>query len=299
MSRHLIHAYKWEGKVMHIGIISNKIKDIDLKITEYIAKWLNEKGLSAYTTPDVALSLKARTISIERNKLYELCDHLIVIGGDGTILGVAEAASRYNLPIVGVNLGRVGFLADIEPQEVEASLEKLLQGDYQIEERMMLRASIMDPQGKQYTFDALNDINFTRGGFSKLVEFEICVNHQLCDIYPADGVIVSSPTGSTAYNLSAGGPIVVPHAHNYIITPICPHTLSAKSIILSDQDTVQIRTLEETKDMALSIDGKQKMYLTAQHVVHVERAPYVTRLIKLSHQKFFDILRRKIVERRR
>ena len=178
-------------------------------------------------------------------------------------------------------------------------MQKLLEGVYEIEERMMLKATIISPEDEKYVFHALNDINVTRGSFARLVEFEIRINNELCDIYPADGMIVSSPTGSTAYNLSAGGPILVPHANTYVVTPICPHTLYAKSIILSDHDTIQIATLEEAKDMALSIDGRLKMYLTPQHVVHIERATQVTKLIKLSERKFFDILREKIVERRR
>lgn len=294
-----MNAYKWGDRMKHIGIIPNRLKDTDLKVTERIATWFNKNNLSAYTTPDIAEHIQAHTIAVSERELYEICDSLIVIGGDGTILSVAEAASIKDIPIVGVNLGRLGFLADIEPQEIEVSLQKLLEGVYEIEERMMLKATIISPEDEKYVFHALNDINVTRGSFARLVEFEIRINNELCDIYPADGMIVSSPTGSTAYNLSAGGPILVPHANTYVVTPICPHTLYAKSIILSDHDTIQIATLEEAKDMALSIDGRLKMYLTPQHVVHIERATQVTKLIKLSERKFFDILREKIVERRR
>ncbi|QEH68926.1 NAD(+)/NADH kinase [Cellulosilyticum sp. WCF-2] len=294
-----MNAYKWGDRMKHIGIIPNRLKDTDLKVTERIATWFNKNNLSAYTTPDIAEHIQAHTIAVSEKELYEICDSLIVIGGDGTILSVAEAASIKDIPIVGVNLGRLGFLADIEPQEIEVSLQKLLEGVYEIEERMMLKATIISPEDEKYVFHALNDINVTRGSFARLVEFEIRINNELCDIYPADGMIVSSPTGSTAYNLSAGGPILVPHANTYVVTPICPHTLYAKSIILSDHDTIQIATLEEAKDMALSIDGRLKMYLTPQHVVHIERATQVTKLIKLSERKFFDILREKIVERRR
>lgn len=294
-----MNAYKWGDRMKHIGIIPNRLKDTDLKVTERIATWFNKNNLSAYTTPDIAEHIQAHTIAVSEKELYEICDSLIVIGGDGTILSVAEVASIKDIPIVGVNLGRLGFLADIEPQEIEVSLQKLLEGVYEIEERMMLKATIISPEDEKYVFHALNDINVTRGSFARLVEFEIRINNELCDIYPADGMIVSSPTGSTAYNLSAGGPILVPHANTYVVTPICPHTLYAKSIILSDHDTIQIATLEEAKDMALSIDGRLKMYLTPQHVVHIERATQVTKLIKLSERKFFDILREKIVERRR
>lgn len=282
----------------HIGVVPNRVKDIDLKVTHHIAEWLNQHGHAPYMTSLVAKEMTEQVISVETDELYKTCDALIVVGGDGTILGEAQAASREDLPIVGVNLGRIGFLADIEMEEVDKALEKLLAGDYQIEERMMLQATIIGPDGHEEVFHALNDINITRGSFSRIVEFEISVNEELCDIYRADGIIVATPTGSTAYNLSAGGPIVVPHAHTYVVTPICPHTIYSKSIMLCAEDRVCIKTLEETKDMALSIDGKQSAYLTPQHELYVQKSPYVTRLIKISERKFFEILRQKIVERR-
>lgn len=287
-------------RLNHIGIIPNLMKDKDLQVTKRITNWLNAHNLAAYINEEVASKVDAHVIGVKEEELYKICDGLIVIGGDGTILGVAEAASQEDIPILGINLGRLGFLADIEPYEVESALEKLiLKEAYRIEERMMLRATIIGASGEINVFHALNDVNVTRGSFSRLVEFEICVNDELSDIYPADGVIVATPTGSTAYNLSAGGPIVVPHANTYIVTPICPHTIYSKSVILCDQDKVRIKTLEETKDMALSLDGKLKMYLTSQDEVLIERSPYVAKLIKTSDRKFFEILREKIVERRR
>lgn len=285
-------------KLKHIGIVANLMKDEALVYTQRIAKWLNDHNLAPYMPEEVAMHMKEHVIPVDHDMLYEACDCLLVVGGDGTILGEAEAASQRQIPIVGVNLGRLGFLADIETGEIEQALNKLIHGQYKIEERMMLRATIVDPSGEHYVFHALNDINVTRGSFSRIVEFEITVNEELSDIYRADGVIVASPTGSTAYNLSAGGPIIVPHANTYVVTPICPHTIYSKSVMLYDEDKVRIRILEETEEMALSIDGKLKMYIKPQQAVYVERSPYVTQLIKISDRKFFEILRQKIVERR-
>lgn len=284
----------------HIGIIPNVLKDRHLEITAEIARYLTENGLNVYTTSEIARQLDSQVIILEEAALYESCDAIIAIGGDGTILSVAEKACVKDVPIVGVNLGRIGFLADIEPQDIEVCLQKLLNCDYTVEERMMLKATIIEPDGQEHVYHALNDVNITRDSFSRIVEFEIRVNNELSDFYRADGIIVSTPTGSTAYNLSAGGPIVVPHAKTYIITPICPHTIYSKSIMISDTDCVEIQTVEEEdKHMALSIDGKPKMYLMPNQVVHIEKSPYVTKLIKLSERKFFEILRAKIVERRR
>lgn len=287
------------SRLKHIGIIPNLNKDIDLNFTRRITKWLNEKQILPYMSKEIATMMEGNVIAVEKEELYKISDCLIVIGGDGTILSVAEYACLYDVPIVGVNLGRLGFLADIEPNEIERALEKLIQENYKIEERMMLRATIIEPNGQKSVFNALNEINVSRGSFSRLVEFKICINDALSDIYPADGVIVATPTGSTAYNLSAGGPIVAPLAQTYVVTPICPHTLHSKSMMLCKEDKVQIQTLEETKDMALSMDGQLKMYLTPQDIVQIECSPYVTKLIKISERKFFEILREKIVERRR
>lgn len=282
-----------------IGIIPNQFKDHNLTVTKQIVRWINQKGMTVYTTEEIERELGEEVQSLGEQALYESCECVIAIGGDGTILGVAEKACTKDVPIIGINLGRVGFLTDIEPQEIEKALEKLLQGDYEIEERMMLQATVISPAGEEQVFHALNDINVTRGSLSRIAEFELHVNGDLCDIYPADGVIVSTPTGSTAYNLSAGGPIVVPHVNAYIITPICPHTIYSKSIILSEKDHMAVRVLEDDKDTALSIDGKLKMYLTPYHTVRIEKSAYVTKLIKLFERKFFNVLTEKILERRR
>lgn len=283
-----------------IGIIPNKFKDKDFKIADKIANFLIKEGLEVYVIEEVANVLTVKVSVLNESDIYVKCDCIIAIGGDGTILNVAEGACKRNVPIIGVNLGRLGFLADIELQEMEEALTKILHEEYTIDERMMLRATVTGPDGATQVFHALNDVNVTRGSFSRIVDFQISVNNDLCDIYPADGIIVSTPTGSTAYNLSAGGPIMLPGTDTYIITPICPHTLYSKSIIVSKDDSVEIRTLEDhDKSMALSVDGKLKMNLTAQCIVKIEKSPYVTKLIKCSERKFFDILRNKMVERRR
>jgi NAD+ kinase len=284
----------------HIGIIPNLLRDTDLNMTRTIAAWLVKEGFKVYATQHITEQVENISLSLTEGEIYKVCDIVIAIGGDGTILSVAEKACLVDVPIIGVNLGRLGFLADIEPADIADSLQKLLHEDYYIDERMMLKAKVIDPNGQEHIFHALNDINLTRGSFSRIAEFEILINGEFCDVYPADGIIVSTPTGSTAYNLSAGGPIVLPHTKVCIVTPICPHTIYSKSIIMSSEDTVQIKICHyDNINMELNIDGKTKMYLTPNHFIQIEKSPYVTRLVKLSELKFFEILRKKIVERRR
>ncbi len=283
-----------------VGIVPNLLKDKELEITQIVVNWLIEKGFNVYAAHHIAQKLGQHSIGINEEEIYKLCDIVITIGGDGTILSVAEKACISDVPIVGVNLGRLGFLADIEPADIDYSLSKLLEKDYRIEERMMLRVKVIAPNGQEHIFHALNDVNISRGSFSRIAEFEILVNGDLCDIYPADGVILSTPTGSTAYNLSAGGPIALPDAKSYILTPVCPHTIYSKSIILSEEDTVQIKICHhESMNIELNVDGKMKMYLTPNHFIAIQKSSYVTRLVKLSELNFFEILRKKIVERRR
>jgi NAD+ kinase len=284
----------------HIGIVPNLLKDTHLETTQMIADWLVNEGFNVYAAKHIVEQVRSIPFSVDEDEIYRLCDIIIAIGGDGTILSVAEKAYLADVPIVGVNLGRLGFLADIEQADVITSLGKLINNDYHIEERMMLKAKIIDPNGQEHVFHALNDVNITRGSFPRIAEFEILINGEFCDVYPADGIIASTPTGSTAYNLSAGGPIVVPHAKTYIVTPICPHTIYSRSIIIASEDSIQIKICNDGPiNMELSVDGKMKMYLTPNHFIQIERSPYVTRLIKLSELKFFEILRKKIVERRR
>lgn len=283
-----------------VGIIPNLLKDRDLCTTRQVVSWLKEKKYEIYITKHIANLLGEVQMGCSEERLFKQCDVIMAIGGDGTLLGVAQKACMQNVPIIGVNLGRLGFLADVETTEIDACLEKFMQGDYKIEERMMLRARVIDPKGEEHSFYALNDVNVTRGSSSRLTEFEIKVNDEVLDVYPADGVIIATPTGSTAYNLSAGGPMVMPCAKSIILTPICPHTIYSRSMIMSDMDKVRIQTHNyDGTQMELAIDGQMKLYITPGHIIEVEKSPYVTKLVKLSDLHFFEILRNKIVERRK
>ena len=281
-----------------IGIMPNLLRDTELTTTKVIVDWLKDKGFSSYVTAHIGAKIGEESTWTEE-QIYNECDAIIAIGGDGTILDVAQKACLYDVPILGVNLGRLGFLADVETSDVHELLEKLLDEEVQIEERMMLRAKVIEPSGQEHYFYALNDINITRGSGSRITEFELRVNDSLLDVYPADGVIVATPTGSTAYNLSAGGPIVIPYADNIIITPICPHTIYSRAIIVTGTDKLKIHTYNyENPHMALTAYGQSKMYITPAHNIQIDKSPYKVKLIKLSELNFFDILRKKIVERR-
>ncbi len=282
-----------------IGIIPNLIKDEELKMTQEVIKWFESHNFKALLTPTIAERLKRNDIGIAEDELYKSSDCIVVLGGDGTLLGVAQKAAIERVPIIGVNLGRLGFLTDIEKETALASFEKLVSGNYYIEERMMLDVEVISQDSGKSCFLALNDVSITRDSYSRLVDYSIYVNEQYADIYPADGIIISTPTGSTAYNLSAGGPIVDPKAHIMVITPICPHTIYARSIIVSEQDVIDICVPElQGGSVGISIDGKKVHHLVPGDMIRVTKSEQTVRLLKLSEYNFYDILRTKIVERR-
>ena len=283
---------------MKIGIIPNLSKDTDLKITTYLYNWLNEKQ-------DIEVLLNENIASIV-NHSYEGCsqefmfttsDVIIVLGGDGTLLSVARLAIIYNVPLFGINLGHLGFLAQAEVSNMFEELEKLLSGEYTIEKRIMLEAKIEEDNIQSENFIALNDIGITRGSLSRILRYKIFVNNNFVDLYAADGLVISSPTGSTAYSLSAGGPIVSPDADVLIITPICSHTLHSRSIIISGNDVVRVEACANNIEVMLSVDGQHGYKLKSGDVVTIKKSPHYTNLIKLNQRNFFEVLREKISEK--
>jgi NAD+ kinase len=222
----------------------------------------------------------------------------IVLGGDGTIIQAAYDLIRKRIPILGINLGTLGFLAEIEKGNLYEALDALFADKCQIESRMMLQGSINRNKNCVYTGSALNDVVITRSGFSRIISFSVFVNEELIDRYRGDGIIISTPTGSTGYNLSSGGPVVKPASQVMIITPICPHSLTARSIVVSSEDNVKIRIDKSKKtqeeEAIATFDGRMAILLQTEDVIDISKAQDETRLVKINQTSFFDILRTKI-----
>jgi len=282
---------------MKLGIIPNLTKDKDLNITRSILLWFANKDVEILLESEIAERLDYRNKGFSRETLYSSCDVIIVLGGDGTILNIARQSSHYDVPLFGINLGHLGFLAEAEISDMYLSLGKILNGDYFIEKRMMLEASVEGSEDESKELLALNDIIITKGMQSRMISFSIFINNSFFELYSADGIVISSPTGSTAYSLSAGGPIVSPDLNVLIITPICPHTLHNRSIVVSEKDEVRIEICEENPEVIISVDGQDSYKLNPGRVVKVRSSNCVTNLVKLKQRSFFDVLRRKISER--
>lgn len=282
---------------MKLGIIPNLTKDKDLNVTRSILLWFTNKGVEVLLESEIAECLDYEAGGFSREEMFSACEVIIVLGGDGTILNIARQSSQYDVPLFGINMGHLGFLAEAELSDMYLSLEKILKADYFVEKRMMLEASVEGNTDELKELLALNDISITKGTLSRMISFSIFINNSFFDLYYADGIVISSPTGSTAYSLSAGGPIVSPDLNVLVITPICPHTLHNRSIVVSEKDEVRIEICEENLEVMLSVDGQDSYKLIPGKVVNVRSSSCVTNLVKLKQRSFFDVLRRKISER--
>lgn len=220
---------------------------------------------------------------------------VIVLGGDGTILRVARELAGKDIPILGVNLGQMGFLAEVEPAMLESALQKLVDGFYTISHRSMLAASVIRDGKLVADYSALNDIVIAKGTVSRIVYVDTFVNDKYLESYPADGIIVSTPTGSTGYSLSAGGPIVNPALDIMIITPICPHLLHHRSVIVSSTERISMQVNSQAEVM-LTVDGQVTFPLQDQDVIQVTSAVLTTPLVQLQDSDFYVLLHRKLMK---
>jgi len=237
-----------------------------------------------------------------QSRLNGRFDLMIAVGGDGTILRGARAASPYGIPILGVNLGKIGFLSEIRLNEVGSSVSKVLKGNYELDERMMIRAEIFRKKRKIASMAALNDIVISKSGIARLIKFTMSVDGEVVRDHNADGIIISTPTGSTAYNLSVGGPIVYPIHPMFIISAICPYNMSDRSLVIAarrDLRLVEIsirinKTQGEGGGVLMTADGQEVVQLKSDDEIVFREAPYKTKFIRLKKYHFFRVLKEKL-----
>lgn len=279
------------------GIIVNLTKDIGLNFTAKIVEWLEEKKCQVFLPEIAAEQLQRQDLALSPLEIYKQADFVMVLGGDGTLLGVARQILWLGTPILGVNLGHLGFITEVETEDLFASLERILEGQYKIEERMLIEASVIKDGVEVENFYCLNDVGITRGTLSRIITLETYINGSYVDTYSGDGMLVSTPTGSTAYSLSAGGPIISPWVDVILITPICPHSLSSRSIVVSREEIIEINIVNNYQEVYLTADGQQGYKLKDGDKVVIKKAPFSAKLIKVSNRSFYDVLRTKLKER--
>ena len=269
-------------------IITNKLKDKDYKITNEIRKYIEEHGKNCFLSEkDVEGHIIPGTVPEEAQ-----CG--LVLGGDGTLIRAVRDLGERSLPLLGINLGTLGYLADVELKDFREALDRLFDGAPDIEERMMLEGEFRSSRKDI----AMNDIVLAREGKVRIVSFNIYVNGTLLNTYHADGVILSTPTGSTGYNLSAGGPVVEPTAQMIVITPICSHALNTSSVVLSADDLIEVEICEgrygRQEQVSLCFDGAEQTTLVTGEKVCIRRADQTAKLVKLSRESFMKTMRRKM-----
>ena len=282
-----------------IGIIAKKNKPETVAIAGDLAEWLRPKKVEVYIEEEMGKLLSQTRSqhylkSIKREEIPTDIEMIIVLGGDGTLLSVARQVWNKNIPILGVNLGGLGFLTEITLDELYPVLEKVLRNDFEINEREVLNAGVIRNGKRIVEFIVLNDAVINKGALARIIDLETTINGEYLSTFRSDGLIISTPTGSTAYNLSAGGPIVYPSLHTIIITPICPHTLTIRPIIIPDD--VKIRALLKSRDeeVTLTLDGQQGFTLEFEDVVEVGKAEGRILLIKSPYRQYFELLRKKL-----
>ena len=275
----------------HFHIITNEIKDKDLSISTKLQAIIEKHGGSS----KVFLCNKE---GIEKQKSN--ADFVLVLGGDGTLLSVAREVAGTGMPVLGINLGTLGFLAEVEPNRMEEAIERLMNGDYLTEERMMLDATVVHDGKETVLSSALNDVTLTRCGSLQMIRYSIYVNGKLLCNMGADGVIVSTPTGSTGYNMSAGGPIAEPGAKLMMLTPVCAHTLNSRSVILRSDDEVEIviGTANDGRTLIVEAasDGNEKILVSTGDSLRIRKSDKTTIIVKLDERSFLEALQRKMSE---
>lgn len=256
---------------------------------------LEGKNLSVLLGNTTSMEIEGARIDDHDQPLDEAIDLAIMVGGDGTMLNIAQELSEHDVPAIGVNLGRLGFLTDIALSDFDTSISSILAGNYDIESRTMLQCQVIENSKQVCSGVSLNDMVISKGNTGRLIEFEIWVNGKFVSQPRSDGLIIATPTGSTAYALSAGGPIIYPNLPVISISPICPHTLSNRPIILDENDEIKITALKVQEAPAnLAFDGIINTQLKGDETIHIKRAAKKLKMIRLEGFNYFETLQSKL-----
>ncbi|UCH08992.1 MAG: NAD(+)/NADH kinase [Deltaproteobacteria bacterium] len=281
-------------KPKSVGIIyKNRFEPARLEC-ERLSSWFFERGITVYSEEMSSPRAHPSRYHEEETTIPETVDLVVVLGGDGTLLGAARKVGHYGLPILGVNLGGLGFLTEIPVGMLYQDMEKVINGEISIEPRLMLQARVLRMGDEKCHFTVLNDVVINKGALARIIDLKVSVDNHFLTTFRADGLIVSTPTGSTGYNLSAGGPILYPDLEALILTPICPFTLTNRPIIVPDTSVIDVQMGEESEEVILTFDGQVGFNLVGNDRVIISKSEKKLKLIKSPDQDYYDILRTKL-----
>jgi len=258
-----------------------------------LLRWLEERGYQPLIESHLARHMNIPGVNAA--DMPDQADLVVVLGGDGTLISTARIIGERNIPILAVNLGSLGFITEITLDELYPALEKCLSGNFRISERLMLQAVVERDNRQMASHLVLNDVVINKGALARIVDLKTKVNCFDLTTFKADGLIISTPTGSTGYSLSAGGPIITPSMNCIVITPICPHTLTNRPLVIDDDSlvTIMVKSLDD-EDVFLTLDGQVGLELKSGDVIHVSRACHTARLVMSERRDYFEILRTKL-----
>jgi len=281
-----------------IGIVGNTLKKDIAKVILTLINTLKEKKLDYYisnslTNICIENTLKSGNKFLPNDELAKASDIIISIGGDGTMLTTAYKAHLYNKPVVGVNFGKLGFLTEVDVKDIDFLVDEIINGRYTIEERIVLIGECN--QKKEIINYAVNDIVIEKGGWSKMIEIKIDVDDEYVTTFAADGIIIATPTGSTGYSLSCGGPIVSPKSDVITLSPISPHTLSMRPLVLDSNQKIKITANSQFKNIQINSDGQRVIEYQPPIEVNIRKSERPFKLVRLSSKSYFEILRNKLL----
>ena len=285
--------------IKRIGIVVKPHQPDALKTLCELVEWLNPRGITLVGGPEIERERIEHETGcaveiVEPDKLSANVDLMLVLGGDGTMISTARMIGDTEVPVLGVNYGGLGYLAEFRIEELYSALESILAGSYRLDRRMMLAVELLRGDAQVTHNRVLNDVVINKSALARIIEIEAYLNQQFVNSFRADGLIVSTPTGSTAYNLSAGGPVIYPSMNAIVITPICPFTLSNRPIVVPDESMIELRLKTQNEEVALTLDGQVGFPLQAEDVVVIRKSKTTFNLVQPANRNYFDVLRDKL-----
>jgi NAD+ kinase len=276
----------------NVGFICKPGKQEPIDLIREILPWLQERKCRAFLETDVASALGIK--GHKRDEIPGLVDLVVVLGGDGTMISAARHVAGRNVPIMGVNLGGLGFITQTNQSGIFTALDKALHGDCPVEERIMLDALLFRDSQEVSRFTGLNDVVINKGALARMIEIEAVVEGSYLTTYRSDGLIIATPTGSTAYSLAAGGPILYPTLGCIVVTPICPHVLTNRPLVLPDGKSIRVTLKNDSEKVYLTVDGQEGRPLKQDDMVEIRKSTHITRILDTGFCDHFELLRTKL-----